>query len=399
TPQLRERLLNDYNRAALEDAASWLKDHVYANHSGWTGSLLPTDSRSGSSGNRLRAYGLLDAQATEMSGEGKYDLIYLTEALRFPTGQGDYRDLRAGMFLALPQGGYQGTPGYGGTWTERMIPYLGRKDASNYPLTEPGKARGVLAPPLLREGERVQAEWLYKFLLEPGVIRPENYMLLRMPRFALSQDEARALVDYFTVVARRLNPRSGPESPYTAIAQQSESYWKQQAARYEVMAKAKLAEVEAALKDPAQQAQHAELKKLAQGLKAQLAPGPGTSYERAAFQLLTDKNLCISCHNVGPIVTPAPKGPNLALAAERLKPLWTEQWIANPRRLYAYSPLMPQNFPNTPNRLEWQYQDLFVGSPLEQTRAARDLIMDLPRLNRQAPTYKPPFVNPTGENK
>jgi hypothetical protein len=60
---------------------------------------------------------------------------------------------------------------------------------------------------------------------------------------------------------------------------------------------------------------------------------------------------------------------------------------------------MPQNFPNATSRLEWQYQDLFVGSPLEQTRAARDLIMDLPRLNRQAPTYKPPVATPTGENK
>jgi hypothetical protein len=232
------------------------------------------------------------------------------------------------------------------------------------------------------------------------VIRPENYMLLRMPRFALRPEEAQALVDYFTVVARRHQPDAAREGVSSSLAVSSESYWKQQSERYEAAARAKLAEVEAALKDPAQKAQHPQLQKLAQGIQQRLAPGPGTAYERAAFQLLTDKNLCISCHNVGPILTPAPKGPNLALAAQRLKPLWTEQWIANPRRLFAYSPLMPQNFPNTPHPLEWQYQDLFVGSPLQQTRASRDLIMDSARLNRQAPTYKHPVSPSTsGENK
>jgi cbb3-type cytochrome oxidase cytochrome c subunit len=389
TPEIKEKLLNTYNKAAVEDVAGWIKDHVYPGHSGWFGQEQP--------GNRLRAYGTLDAAASEASSD-RSDVIYLTDALRFPVEEGGHRDLRAGMLLSLPRGSYREWQGYGGTWTDLMIPYLGRKDSTNFPTTEPGKARGVLAPPLLRQGERTQGDWLYQFLLQPGVIRPENYMLLRMPKFNLSKEEARALVDYFAAVARRQNPGAALSHPYTAIDQRGEAYWKQRAVAYEATARARLTEAEAEQKNPPNKERAAELKKRVTGLKAQLdTPGPGTAYERAAFQLLTDKNLCISCHDIGPITTPSPKGPNLALSADRLRPEWTEQWIANPRRVYAYSPLMPQNFPNAASRLEWQYQELFAGSPLEQSRAARDLIMDLPRLMRLAPTYKAPPPIPTGE--
>jgi hypothetical protein len=71
-----------------------------------------------------------------------------------------------------------------------------------------------------------------------------------------------------------------------------------------------------------------------------------------------------------------PQGPNLDLTADRLRPDWVKQWLANPARLFAYNPNMPQNFPGG----SLDYQDTFVGSPLEQVTALRDVLMDLSRV-------------------
>jgi hypothetical protein len=49
---------------------------------------------------------------------------------------------------------------------------------------------------------------------------------------------------------------------------------------------------------------------------------------------------------------------------------------------------MPQNFPNEADPLKWNWQQLFVGSPLQQARAARDVLMDLPRL-AEMPAIRP----------
>ena len=55
-------------------------------------------------------------------------------------------------------------------------------------------------------------------------------------------------------------------------------------------------------------------------------------YSRDAFKLLTNKDLCRTCHNIGNIPSTGAKGPNLTLAADRLRPEWAEKWIAHPAR-------------------------------------------------------------------
>lgn len=405
TPEIQAKLYEAFYKSAIDETAvaNWLKDHVYLNHRAWVGAD-PAAVHRIADGARVTAYGYLDKAETEKSSSG--DVIALTDALRFVGPNRATYDLRAGLFITLPRGSYIAHTGYGGTWTELMLPYLARKDATNFPATEPGKARGVLPPPLVREGERVQADWMVRFLLNPSEVRPANYMLLQMPRFNLSPDEARALVNYFVAVAKTDNPPAGLPYPDGGIDRRDAEYWKAAQERYTFRAKTKLAEAEKSLADPRNKAKEADLKKLVDGLKNRLNP-PATAqgaardpYSRSAFQLLTNKNLCISCHNVGSVTgQDPPKGPNLALAGERLRPEWTEQWIANPRRLFTYSPLMPQNFPNAISPLEWQYQDLFAGSPLEQTRAVRDLIMDTARLNDLAPTYSTPPPMPAGDEK
>ena len=58
-----------------------------------------------------------------------------------------------------------------------------------------------------------------------------------------------------------------------------------------------------------------------------------------------------------------------------------ERWIANPKRMFPYQPVMSQNILNEHDPKKWTNQQLFVGKPLQQTKAVRDIIMDLPRLN------------------
>ncbi len=100
------------------------------------------------------------------------------------------------------------------------------------------------------------------------------------------------------------------------------------------------------------------------------------AYASDAYKLLTDRQLCLQCHDVGDVRTSSPQGPNLALTAARLRPEWVKEWIANPDRLFAYKPAMPQNFPND----SVQYQDRFTGSTIDQVIAVRDILMDLPRV-------------------
>ena len=61
------------------------------------------------------------------------------------------------------------------------------------------------------EGEKVQTDWLHGFLMDPTPIRPA--VVLRMPNFHMSSDEAAKLVDYFAAA-------SGAEFPYEYKPQQ-----------------------------------------------------------------------------------------------------------------------------------------------------------------------------------
>jgi len=59
-----------------------------------------------------------------------------------------------------------------------------------------------------------------------------------------------------------------------------------------------------------------------------------------------------------------------------LRPEWTMYWLSNPNRMFPYSTQMPQNFAS--DKIQWQ--ESFVGPPLDQIKAVRDVLMDLPRV-------------------
>src|SRR5690606_23760909 len=67
------------------------------------------------------------------------------------------------------------------------------------PQVKPFEAWGWLPPPLHDEGVKVQTDWLHAFLLDPHPIRPA--VLLRMPNFNMTPEEATALVNYFAAMS------------------------------------------------------------------------------------------------------------------------------------------------------------------------------------------------------
>jgi mono/diheme cytochrome c family protein len=62
---------------------------------------------------------------------------------------------------------------------------------------------GDLAPDLSYEGSRAQRQWLVDFLKNPQTLRPT--LILRMPQFNMSDQEAATLADYITMVLQHPN--------------------------------------------------------------------------------------------------------------------------------------------------------------------------------------------------
>lgn len=430
-------------------------DYHFSNTNAWTG--LPQ------SPDRMMAYGYLDLTARESNdkttdGRKGSDLVRLTDAFRFTDSKGLDRNVRSGYGLYVPRDKYVASAPYGGAFIDLLAGPLGEgsEQAKRRYVQVMGKTpaggvisipRGHLPPPLLREGERVQPDWLYKFLLDPMAVRPEGHMLLRMPKFNLSPEESRALVNYFAASSRITNPALGVTAPYVQIDQKDKTFWKladdEYRARLESYRSGKeekriQGEIDRLQKEPkaadktAQDQKDSRLKALANELayakqtaeiaKEQLAEADkirdeikklekladdkdnknkdddakklqakkkelayaeqGDLYSRQAYRLLTtQESLCFSCHSIGNAKLPGEQGPNLARVSERLRPEWMEHWIANPARMFPYPPIMSANFPTDSDPLQWKAKKEFVGTPLQKTRATRDLLLDAARLN------------------
>ncbi len=124
----------------------------------------------------------------------------------------------------------------GGTFADLMVPYLIKKDKDykQNPITKDSpEARASLPPSLIGEGARTQPQWLYQFLLDPTAVR--RMSILRMPRFNMSKQDAKQLVDYFAGVERITNPGIGLTYPGDHIPQQApldDPFWVQKNREY-----------------------------------------------------------------------------------------------------------------------------------------------------------------------
>ena len=309
------------------------KDHFFAGNNAWYGAAPP-------SADRLMAWGVnpqFDEENYQI-GEGdnakpvKVLTVRLMDALRFTGNDGVRRDIPAAASIPmLPDAIVNAAQPFGGRLIDMLIGKAGEKGylGTTYEQRFAGKvdeARAALPPPLIREGERVQPKWLYQFLLNPGVIRPESYMLLRMPKFNMSPDDAMALVNYFGAVSKTGNPGAGVTYPYLTVEQTDARYWKGKDEAYRKSSAAWLKTLEARVADLEKQAKAAtdadekeRLQKLQADLTAALAKAKTVAasatkkgddaYAIGGYKLLLNKDSCLKCHAVGSVQAEGALGP------------------------------------------------------------------------------------------
>ncbi len=448
-------------------------EHFFPYHADWVGKNPPAPDHLSALAVRARV------KVDEDDPNIKTAEIQLTRALRFQGNDKKMKDIGTFSLLSLaprdmiyPPERVWDTPEtlaaflkdrgpFGGTFADLLVELLVEEDKGKPPPaftrdggpeTDSSKARAAVPPILLGQGERTQPEWLYKFLLNPEPVR--KMVVLRMPKFNMSPDEARTLVDYFAAVERTENSGIGLKYPYETIPQQeplTEAFWLRKNMEYvarlkatktkdgqgkevtyydrrveeltpvwqqiakdlevkQADAKAKMDAVKPRV-DQAKKAVEAEkdmAKKTA--LDATLKNEEGLfqtweaewtalseqvkkstvdeqrkiwaneqAYVTDSFRVLANKQLCLQCHEIDKRPnTNQIQGPPLTLAHERLRPGWVERWVATPQRFLTYNSQMPINFPANK---EGQYQELFVGTPLEQVIAVRDLLMTYPKVS------------------
>lgn len=246
-------------------------------------------------------------------------------------------------------------PARGGQYAEWLVQRL----VDNKAAKEKSLAWQMSPPPLYKEGTKVQTPWLFNFLKNPGKLR--HTTVLRMPRFNMSDDEAQALANYFAAV-------DGTPYPYQLIAEREPSYLN---------------------------AADAEFRKV--------FPEKKRDYLHESWQML-NAPLCIKCHSVGgrqvAVSDPATdiRGPNLDLAAERLKPDWLLLWLFRPQWVTPYTS-MPAPLPPQQAGAQPRYPELFGADGLRQTVSLRDALVNYYKLmEREGKTAEAPkpATAPTG---
>lgn len=229
----------------------------------------------------------------------------------------------------------QSRPPVGGEFARLLHPVALALELKNNPNAKGSDAWGFVPPPLLGEGEKVQTQWLHDFLLDPYPIRPS--VILRMPRFNMSSEEASDLANYFAAV-------DGAPYPYEFDRRTRRDY-----------------------------------------LAAMESGHPGRLQD--ALKIVVDNNYCIKCHLLGDFVPPgsaAALAPNLDRVHQRLRPDFLQKWLANPKRLLPYTG-MPVNFP----RDKPADQNLFRGSSEEQLQAIVDLLLNWDEFMKGQTSIKP----------
>jgi mono/diheme cytochrome c family protein len=444
TAAVSKRLDDMYQGGVFRDPA----DHFFPNHYNWAGAAPTADDR-------LTAFAVR-SELNQDDPSNPYLQFRLAHALRFKAPDGTWKNIRAAYDLPVPPKDMIYPPAdvvsdkdklaaflrdqgpYGGAFTDLLVNFLADKDKKTYERDrgDSPKARIAAPPILIGQGERTQGNWLYQFLLDPQPIR--RMTVLRMPRFNMSKEEARALVAYFAGVERRLNTGVELKFPFEAPPQQEDlagAYWKSKTQEYvrrlenketkdgqgakkslyqmrveELTplwkqlerdfpeeraykdAKKVLDQAEAALKSEKDETKKKQLtedvEEAKKRLDALVAASSVDNQKRAwrereayvtdGFRLLANTQLCLGCHQVGNLqpIQKQQEGPPLDLSAARLRSAWTKRWLTYPQRFLTYSSIMPTNFPeNAPG----QYQQWFAGAPLEQITAVRDVLMIYPR--------------------
>ena len=187
------------------------------------------------------------------------------------------------------------------------------------------EAWGWLPPPLVHTGAALRPEWLHDYLLRPFPVRPAS--LMRMPRYALSPEEAGKLVDFLAAIAAGPVPAAGEASPRRLRGET-------------------------------------------------LAPEQRERFEAAMHMLLDTQAYCAQCHRIGDYqpgsTTRTVLAPDLTQAGVRLRADFLHRWLASPTSILPYT-VMPVNFPPSGKPLD---PDRFPGSSVDQLERMTDLLLN-----------------------
>jgi hypothetical protein len=230
---------------------------------------------------------------------------------------------------------------HGGLLTRYLLPKVTALEKQANPNANGTEAYAWLPPPLVNQGNKTQGDWLFNFLLDPQQIRPAVF--LQMPKFNMSPEESRKLVNYFAA-------RDNANFPYEYSENQQADYLNRRENEY--------------------QAQSA----------VDAADTSETTRLDAAMQIMINKNYCMTCHIIGDYVpsgSDRAKAPNLAEVYKRLRYDYVFPWIANPPRILPYT-AMPINIPYDPDleHMGGIPQEFYHGSSTEQVRVLTDLLMN-----------------------
>jgi cytochrome c2 len=237
-------------------------------------------------------------------------------------------------------------PTLGGDLVRWLLPRAVELEKEVNPQADGKQAYGWLPPPLVDQGRKVQTDWLHGFLLEPFKIRPA--VLMRMPKFNMSPQEATDLVNYFAA-------KDNATYPYEYSNAIQEQRLDQADAEYQ----ARLAADAAAEK-----------------------PRGETRFDHS-MNIVTSSDYCVQCHIVGDFVPKTSEramAPDLSVVHRRIRPEYLRRWLANPKQLLPYTP-MPVNIKysaDAPNQ-GGVAQSLYHGTSIEQLDGLVDLLMNYPR--------------------
>ena len=227
---------------------------------------------------------------------------------------------------------------YGGVLSRYLLPYVTQREKLSNPQAKGSESWAWVAPPLVGEGAKVQNQWFHDFLLEPYSIRPA--VVLRMPKFNMSSQEATEIVNYFAA-------RDNAVYPYEYDHRVNGEH---------------LAEADAAYLELNQDAE----------------PGDRLA---DAMQIVVSQDYCVKCHAVAdfmPSGTAKGLAPDLGLVHKRLRADYVRRWIAKPNAILPYT-AMPVIVPYDSSAQHLgavQTQKLFHGNSPETLNALVDLLMN-----------------------
>ncbi|TAH38122.1 MAG: c-type cytochrome [Planctomycetota bacterium] len=254
-----------------------------------------------------------------------------------------------------------------------------------------------LVPPILYgEGEKVRAPWVTQFLLAPYTLRP--WLTIRMPRFRLSEQDARDLSLYFVALSRKEWPskyaralRSSLGQSATDLAQAIGATPEQlreieAGGRYNENVFGKLLAYGAAQGFQYDAPPDLPFEEVAERspvyLAAREAATPG--YLDKGGELIGPGGVdCYACHikdGKEPGGDKLSWGPDLGYAKERLRPDWVRRWVVDAQKIYPGTK-MPTALDLLANpRLD----EILPGTALERVEAVKDFLMNSEKVREPA---------------